>query len=196
MNNTPVFLLHGLGSHPWTLWPLQWYLMNVKHYVRVYCLSYPVDQLDWEDTLDYVDREMSRWANKTSESVILIGQSMGGVVSNHMHEKGWNVKQAIYIGSPLKGARILHRLNRWLPRAVRDLMFKKPYGILMTKDQETKPPHPFHTISLGWFWSDFDGCVFRDEATLDDTHHTHLACADHRTIFANPRLWKYVGQWL
>lgn len=186
----PVFLLHGLGSHAWTLWPLMATLKSYG-YAHCHCIEYPVDKLDFEGMLDYVDAEMQKYASK-NESVILIGQSMGGLVSNNMHTRGWNVRFAIYIGSPLHGARLLTQLEGVLPTWVRNALFKKPYGILMSKDRESHPPHPYHTFSMGWFWTCFDGCVYRDEATLDERHHTHLAWADHRTVFANPRLWHAV----
>lgn len=43
---------------------------------------------------------MLRKVNR-SEEIILIGQSMGGVVANNLHTKGWKIKKAIYVGSPL-----------------------------------------------------------------------------------------------
>ena len=41
---------------------------------------------------------------------------------------------------------------------------------------------------MGWFYTGFDGCVYIDEAYFSEKHHTYLPFADHRTIFANPRL--------
>lgn len=51
MNNTPVILLHGLGSHPFTLWPLEKYL-NWKGWKNT------VHALPFEEVLDYVDQEI------------------------------------------------------------------------------------------------------------------------------------------
>lgn len=186
MDPTPVILLHGLGSHPWTLAPLAYCIR--QRFQHVHNLKYPVDNMEFHETLQFVDDLMATLVDKT-KSVILIGQSMGGVVANNMHKLGWDVKFAIYIGSPLKGARLLTQLNAVLPTAVRNLLFKKPYGILMEKAPEEAPPHPYHCITMGWFHTKFDGCVYQDEATLDVQHHTHLAAADHRTVFFNPRLW-------
>ena len=192
---TPVFLIHGLGSHAWSLWPLQTYL-NHEGYINCYCIEYPVDQMiDLEEMLDFVDVEMQKCAKK-KRSVILIGQSMGGVVSNRLHTKGWKIRMAIYIGSPLHGARLLNQLDRRLPIWVRNELFKKPYEILMSKTREVEPPHPYRTISMGWFWTHFDGCVYVDETILNMRHHTHLQWADHRTVFLNPRLWCVVAEQL
>lgn len=182
-----VFLLHGLGSHAWTLWPLR-ETLRAYGYANSHCIEYPVDTLDFDGMLDSVDGEMQKRTSKENP-VILIGQSMGGLVANNMHTKGWKVQFAVYIGSPMHGARLLTQLESILPTWVRNALFKKPYGILMNKQREAEPPHPYHTFSMGWFWTHFDGCVYLDEATLDTKHHTHLPWADHRTIFANPRLW-------
>lgn len=191
-----VFLLHGLGSHTWTLKGLEWYLQWHLQSPHVYSLPYPVDELDIEDMVAYVDRAMQEKARKDTDRIVMIGQSMGGVVAHRMHTHGWQIQQSISIGSPLKGARLLHQLNGWLPRVVRNLLYKKPYGLLMTKAPESPPPHTYHTISMGWLWSHFDGCVYFDETHWDLERHTHLVWSDHRTIFANPRLWTRVANLL
>jgi len=187
---TPIILLHGLGAHPITLLPLELYL-NAMGYKNTHKLFYPVDKMYFDECLDYVDKEMEKIADK-NKPVILIGQSMGGVVANNMHKKGWNVKNAIYIGSPLHGANLLNQLEAILPVSIKNMLYKLPYDFLKTKEREEIPPHPYKTISMGWAFSDFDGCVYKDEAILEDENHLHLQWADHRTIFANPRLWFHV----
>lgn len=189
----PIFLLHGLGATPITLWPLEAYLNIAGGFKNTHRLYYPVDHMEFQESVDYVDKEMLKHASKDQE-VILIGQSMGGVVSNSLHKKGWKVKFAVYIGSPLHGANLLNQLEAVLPTKVRNKLYKKPYDYLKDKEKEKEPPHPYHTISMAWFCSNFDGCVYKKEAMLEEEHHTHLAWADHRTIFANPRLWSKVNQ--
>lgn len=190
-----VFLLHGLGPQlitGWSLEPLRLYLKYYHGFSNVHTIRYPVNSAEVDEMVDVVDAEMAKHASK-DESVILIGQSMGGIVANRMHTKGWNVEKAIYIGSPMHGARLLGFLDAQLPAALRDVLYKKAYGFLLQKDRDESPPHDCHTISMSWPFTDFDGCVFRDETVLDEDKHTHLAWADHRTIFLNPRLWWHVG---
>lgn len=189
--NTPVFLLHGLGAHPVTLWPMEQYLSFMGGFVNTYRLSYPVDELEFEDSLDYVDSEMLKYVGKDQE-VILIGQSMGGLIANSLHKKGWKIMMAVYIGSPLHGADLLNQLEAALPSKIRDVLYKKSYDFLKSKGKEDDPPHPYHTISMAWPFTMFDGCVYKDETMLDERNHTHLPWADHRTVFANPRLWHCV----
>jgi esterase/lipase len=187
-----IFLLHGLGATPITLWPLEQYLSHVGGYENTHRISYPVDQLNFQDSIDFVDKQMKMYATKDIDDIILIGQSMGGVVANNMHTKGWNIKKAVYIGAPLHGARLLTQLNNYLPKFITNFFHKKPYDFLMTKTKEQIPPHDYHTISMSWPGTDFDGCVYKDETILSPQNHTHIAWADHRTVFANWRLWSTV----
>lgn len=129
-----------------------------------------------------------------NKPIIVIGQSMGGVIANSLHKKQWDITIAIYIGSPLHGARLLNHLDSNLPTVIRDWFYKSGYDHLLTKEQEPAPPHPYHTISMAWPFTDFDGCVYKDEATIEEDKHTHLGWADHRTVFLNPRLWWCVGE--
>lgn len=189
----PIFLLHGLGARPITLWPLEQYLRVAGGFENTHCLYYPVDRMEFEQSVNYVDSEMSKICSKEHEEVVLIGQSMGGVVANSLHKRGWKVRLAVYIGSPLHGAQVLNQLEAALPTSVWDWLYKKPYDFLKFKSEEREPPHPYHTISMAWPFADFDGCVYRQEATLREEHHTHLPWADHRTVFVNPRLWHRVN---
>ena len=119
-----------------------------------------------------------------------------GVVANNIHKKGWKVLYAVYIGSPLHGARLLNQLEKIVPTNIRDALYKKPYGILQKCTRASEPDHDYNTISMGWFNTEFDGCVYKDEVVLNEDKHVHLCWADHRTIFANPRLWTLVGNLL
>jgi len=200
LNNTHIFLLHGLGAHPITLLPLELWL-NYMGYVNTHKISYPVDTLSFEDCLAFVDDAMMMHvADKSKDEVVLIGQSMGGVVANSMHRKGWRVKTAIYIGSPLHGANLLTQMKGILPQMVTNFFMKRPYEFLMSEDMYNEyavaPNHPYHTVSMGWGWSEFDGCVYKNETLFDAKNHTHLQWADHRTIFMNPRLWTLVHRLL
>ena len=194
--DTPIFLLHGLGGHTSTLVPLELYL-NYFGFLHTYNLYYPVDKMDFEDTLNYVDKEIEKFVSKNQE-IILIGQSMGGVVSNQMHTKGWHVKIALYIGSPLHGASLLNQLETILPTKIVNMVNKKPYDFLKNHELVAKyanePPHPYKTISMGWINSEFDGCVYKNETMFNEKNHLHLQWADHRTIFANPRLWFKISE--
>lgn len=188
---TPVFLIHGLGCTPLTLYPLEKYL-RWQGYTRLHRLSYPASTLRVEDAVAYVDKSMQAHADKAKEDIILIGQSLGGRIANQLHKYGWRVRFAFYIGSPLHGARLLNQLEAVMPTRIRNWLYKLPYDDLKQAKKDIAPPHPYHTVSAGWLSTSFDGCVYKDETMLDPAHHTHFAWSDHRTIFVDPRLWKHV----
>ena len=129
--------------------------------------------------------------NKEKE-IVVIGQSFGGNISNNLHKMGRNVIKSICICSPLHGAKIVGMVESKIPKFVSNLLRNKPLEYLKDKDDDEKPPHDFHTISFGWFTSDFDGCVYKEETMLDPDKHTHITWCDHRTGFLDPRLFKEV----
>ena len=191
----PVILLHGLAPEFMagaTLWPLEMYLRTVCGFENTHRVRYTTDNVEFDAMLDAVDEKIAEITNRKTP-IIVIGRSMGGLIANSLHTKGWNISYAIYIGAPLHGASLLNKLEGTLPTVVRNALYKVPYQHLMTKGRDPEPPHDYHTISMAWPLTEFDGCVFKNEATLDEKNHTHLAWADHRTVFLNPRLWWHVG---
>lgn len=125
---------------------------------------------------------------------------MGGVIAYKIH-KDYNTNFIVTIGSPLRGARFLKMLDNIMPNFLSKCFRKPMYDDLihMTKQQELNPhlKEPncnYHCITMSWPCLNFDGCVHVDEAIISQKHHTHLKIADHRTIFANPRLFYHVNQ--
>ena len=188
---TRVFLLHGLGSHPSTLWPMRWYLER-HGFPRVYTLHYTVSTVTLEDSVKEVSAQMMKICGSQLEPVFVVGQSMGGLVANRLHTHGWQVARSVCVASPLHGARLLDIIHRRLPTFMWNRFNKEAYRTLRSKGRELAPPHPMSTISFGWGWSHFDGCVFADEVMVEQDLHHHLTWADHRLGFVDPRLWRQV----
>jgi hypothetical protein len=169
--------------------------LKFRGFKDVFNLCYDVDKHDTIDkSTEDVNQELIKLGlDKDADELVLIGQSMGGVIANNMHTFGWNIKMGIYIGSPLHGAKILSQMDSILPEIVMKKIHIPPYNILRLKDKEKEPPHPYKTITMSWIFSDtFDGCVYKPEAILDEQHNTHLPYCDHRLVFANPQLWHTV----
>lgn len=199
--DTPIILIHGLAGIAGTsfihlsLYPLKKYLEYYNH-KNVYIIKYPSDYLTIENSLEYVSQEILKVTNKETE-IIIVGQSMGGVIAFNLHNLGWKIKMAISVGSPLNGARLITQIENVIkkntPKSIYDLtvwLLKTQGHIELQKEMKQKtPPHKYKTISLGWCNSNFDGCVYKDEAIISEENNIHLCWADHRTIFLNPRLW-------
>lgn len=201
MDSTPIILLHGLGGITGTtltilsLYPIKTYL-EFKGYNNVYIVSYPSSKLTIEESVDYVSNKILEITNKDKD-IIIIGQSMGGVIGFNMHTKGWKVKLVISIGSPLNGARLISQIENlvennlfeFLSRFIKKNIKSKGHSELQKKSRQEVPPHKYKTISLGWFNTNFDGCVYKDEAIIDKKNNLHLSWSDHRMVFYDPRLW-------
>lgn len=192
MYNTFVLLLHGLGAHTESLFGIEKYL-NHKGYKNTYKLSYLVDILNLTDCLEHINSELEKIIPKTKK-IIVIGQSMGGVYGSLLHTKGWNIELLITIGSPLKGAYLVKYLKKTLPTMIQNYLYKPVYDdlIMLLDNPIIEPPHDYHCFSMAWPFSEFDGCVYIEEAYLNPKKHTHLNISDHRFIFGNPRLWNHI----
>ena len=204
MDSTPIILLHGLGGITGStftilsLYPLKTYL-EFKGYNNVHIVSYPSSKLTIDNSVEYVSNKILEITNK-DQDIIIVGQSIGGVIGFNMHTKGWKVKLVISIGSPLNGARLISQIenlvesNLWefLSRFIKKNIKSQGHIELQKKNSQEPPPHSYKTISLGWFNTSFDGFVYKDEAIINEKHNLHLNWADHRTVFLNPRLWYHV----
>ena len=187
----PIILLHGLGSHPVTMKGIEYYL-NCRGMWHTHNLTYKSSTLTLEESVDNIYKQLVS-LNMTGRDIIIIGQSMGGVIGSKLVSfDDIHVKLLITIGSPLKGARALEKLPTVLTRS--SLMYKPMYDDLLYMLTETQvaPACKYHCITMSWPFTTFDGCVFMDEGYFDEDFHTHLNWADHRTVFGNPRLWTHV----
>lgn len=188
--NIQIVLLHGLGSHPITLKPLQIYLSS-HGYRNINSIKYNPDKSDFESVLEEVDQKLKDVIDKDKE-IIVVGQSMGGVVGNNLHRKGWKVKKGIYVGSPLHGAKFIKTVKNWVPWIILNLFKSPAWDFLENKSRDSIPPHDYTTISMGWWDTEFDGRVWKEETVLSQDKHIHLEGEDHCLIFAKPRLWKII----
>lgn len=196
MPSSKIILLHGLGARPITMWFLENYL-NRNGIENTYRMYYPVDELDLQGCVDYVDQKLPEETqlNKEEDSITIIGQSMGGCVGSLLHQKGWNIDLLITVGSPLRGTRFLQQCQNKLNTLVYNFLFnRKMYSDLlnMINNPLQAPPHPYFCFSMSWFMTNFDGCVYKDEARFSDQHHAHLNWTDHRTVFMDPRLFRQI----
>jgi pimeloyl-ACP methyl ester carboxylesterase len=186
----PVVLLHGLHSHPATFYPLERFL-NKKGYLNTHAIRYNADQENLNLILNEVDEILSKKIDR-EDKIIVIGQSLGGLVANNLHKKGWKIKIGIYIGSPLHGAKLIRQVSNYVPEFIISWFRCPAWNILDGKEMEEEPPHDYHTISMGWWDSTFDARVYKEETILDPEKHTHLENEDHGFVFLKPRLWGLV----
>jgi pimeloyl-ACP methyl ester carboxylesterase len=184
--STHIFLIHGIGGSYLSYIFMKPYLLD-KGYKNTHIIDYPSDNNSLEESLEFVDKKMSTYANKKKHKIVLFGHSYGGLVSNHLHEYGWNIKLAVYACAPLQCPSYLHFIYKYHP-ILYSVMENEAFVVLAEMDDEERPPHPYKTISSGTFNTDFDGLIYKHESTLKKKHHTHIKWSDHWTIVYDKRL--------
>ena len=189
--NTNIFMIHGLGSHSITFYPLQLYLQK-SGYTNIHGINYPVNTYTFQQSLEFVNNKILEIIPNENTPIVVIGQSFGGLICNNLHRMGRNILKSICICSPLHGAKLVNTVEYYLPEFIKKFINRNPYDYLKDKDKDELPPHDFHTISFGLFNSNFDRCVYKDEALLDANKHTHISWSSHMAGFIDLRLFRVV----
>jgi hypothetical protein len=189
--NTNIFMIHGLASFSFTFYPLKLYLQK-NGYTNIHGINYPVNTYEFDQSLDFVNSKILEIIPDENTSIVVIGQSFGGLICNNLHKKGRNVLKSICICSPLHGAKLVNMVEYYLPDFIKKIINRTPYDFLKDKDKDEIPPHDFHTISFGLFNTDFDECVYKEESILDENKHTHISWSSHMAGFLDLRLFRVV----
>ena len=187
---TAIFLIHGLGGTNTSLQPLKAYL-EYQGYTNVHLIEYKSRQQSLENSIIEVNEQMNRIIGNNSHNpeIVLIGQSLGGLICHNMHLFGWNIVKSITIGSPHHGSALLNLVEKWVPEKIANYLRKPVYKDLY-KQQALLPSHPYYTISTSFVpYFDFDGQVWITETMIDDEKHTHIPFNNHWTILLDPRLF-------
>jgi hypothetical protein len=187
---TPIIILHGLGNRAWTLILLEWYLRWCG-FKRVYRPQYNADT-DPEVACSYLSKPLTEFLNGNARTpIVVIGNSMGGLVGSKLKGFGFNVSLLITINSPLNGARLLRQLDSWVPTRVMDVCGgnSQTYTYLKTTMKASIPNHPYKTISTSLPFMSFDGMVYREDAMIEPEHHTDIPWGSHHTVIFDPRVY-------
>lgn len=203
-----ILLLHGSHSHPITMRYIQHKLQ--KHNFTNIINPFYKSSGSLQDSINSVnDILILKQINKINDTLVIIGHSLGGIISKELYKKGWNIELSIAIASPIRGARILKHLEQ---------KHNKLYNFIKTPlyddfksliDQEyNNPQHPFYTIStndklISYIFSKlniidnddgeiFDSCIYKDETIGDIDNHIHIEDANHHMLVLLPRTMKHI----
>lgn len=185
----PIFIIHGLGGTTTSLKPLQTYL-KINKYSEVHLITYPVQTIPLKESIQYVSDEILKIIGHKKIPIIIIGQSLGGVICHELHRHGLNIQKSITIGSPHHGSWLLKFIKYIAPKNIIEYLFNKPIYNDLLKQQPKIPPHPHYTISTSVFpYIPFDGQVWVNETKIINNNHHHININNHWTIFIDPRLF-------
>lgn len=186
----PVFVLHGLGERTWTMSPFVWFL-NAQGWSRVYTPHWPANTCLLEECLDALDKEMQLYANK-SEPIMVIGNSMGGVMAYHLHTRGWNILVSYSVAAPIKGSRLYRMLKSTVPSVVFDFFHQPGHDYLERTEQPPAPSHPWFTLGFH-LGIEFDLHVFLSD--MPSTNHDSMP-GTHFSLAYDPFVWGYLERGL
>ena len=189
----PIFIIHGISGKIKSLEPLVDHLSK-SGFNKVTILKYPIDD-DFADSINHIDKELEKHTDRFTD-IILIGQSYGGVISNRLHTKGWRIKKAFYIVSPLNGSRLcrtfsnlIYKLPNFMIEHIIDRYYRKSHKHLRDRHTNFPPPHDYMTISTGISMDkNFDGQVYKEETILEKNKHIHIPRSNHWFLFFDKRL--------
>ena len=188
--DTPIVILHGLGNRAWTLTGLELYL-TWHGYTDVYRPQYNADQTPEKAIVEVSGLLLRHFKGDHHRPIVVIGNSMGGVVAFALHACGWKIELAIAVNSPLNGSTLLRDLDAVLPKWLMDVCGGNSPTCMELKRRIWNgiPPHPYKTIGMALPFMNSDGLVYSKDATIEPEHHRALGWGSHHTVVADPRVY-------
>lgn len=190
---TFVFLIHGLDSTKNSMKVIEQFLLY-QGYFHVYNLEYDSCNLSLVESTKIIYKQISEIINVNidDENSILIGHSLGGLISMKINEIcNFKPRLSISICSPLQGSEMLNILKKNLPKKIQDHYYKPVYEDLMkmTKKYNKNPVHNYKTISSTLIpYIKFDGLIWVEEMKYDNELNHNMILHDHFTIVFSPFL--------
>ena len=110
---TPIILIPGYHMNRWSLLPLQYYLYRCG-FENIWAINNPILKDDILIFADHLHEKVEQYYEHCGhEPIMLIGHSMGGLISRHYMEKYGTdkIKGQISFGTPYRGTKA-YRLGR------------------------------------------------------------------------------------
>ena len=165
LENTPLFMFHGMGVNSATLWTLENYFKQKG--IKTYNINYPVSKLTFDECLQYLHDKVVELVGKETP-INVIGHSFGGLLGINLHRTGLNIRLSMSLCSPLQSN---FDIFKWGDKRVPVIMkwiHNPGYEHLRTKDVEVIPPHDYLTYSAGMWKTHNDLILKKHETFLDE----------------------------
>lgn len=198
MFSLPILLLHGLGERTFTFYLFLEYLRQLD-ITNVVTPHWPANTCQMPDEcVAQLESSTAGLLNK-SEPMIVIGNSMGGVLAYHLPNYGWNVQKAFYVAAPLNGTYIVKQLREW-ERAgsintgyARALVGKGAVDYLSSGHDLQPPNHSYWTITPRLpYLSYTDSHILVEEGIIEDTRNVPITWSSHFALAIDGRAWSEI----
>ena len=193
-----ILTIHGLGGTSFSHYPMKKYLEtylkidNDDEKIDIQSFDYPSKTIDFTDIIsqieDYLDNYS--WVND-SETAILIGHSLGGIVCTNINHK--RVKGVITVSTPHTGCNLAEIVKYYAPKLVSDMAFGKMYDVLTANANNSTIPKIICITSSLFPLIKFDGRVHTNEMIHPQAYKTmHLEYSGHLTQLFDVRLFRLI----
>ena len=179
---TPIILVPGYHMNRWSMLPLQYYLKRCG-FENIWAINNPILK---DDILVFADELHAKveeyYAHCGGQQIVLIGHSMGGLVSRHYMQKYGTdkIKGQISFGTPYRGTKT-YRLGK----GTQGKQFKPGSEVC---NITTPPPIP-HLI----IWSTRDWVVVPSaNGHLDDSNEMIISDAGHLGMLVSVPVFRRV----
>jgi len=191
MNSEHIILLHPIYGFSSLLLPIK-ILLKIKGYKNVHIIKYDSNKCI-DKCIDTVHNSMMKKVDLKKDTVIIIGQSFGGVIALELHKKKWNIKKTVSIASPLNGCSILNKIKNTFPK-VYETLYVKSFDDIKSKKSFNPPPHDYTTITASIPLLDFDGCLYKDECIIEENRNIHVPYSNHIFILFSPSVLYHLNK--
>lgn len=194
LQTIPIVILHGLGERTWTMALFILWLQG-HGYNNIHTPHWPANSCEMPDTcipalVDSLQKEVGK-----NESIILIGNSMGGVAATFLENEGWKVETMILVAAPVHGASSMPSAEimcyvtwQWAKgKSCVGAEYEGPYKYLSNLEKRNPPNSTYWTITPS-VYQGFDGNVHREDAVFEESRNIDMF-SHHFALAMDPRMW-------
>ena len=190
-----IILIHGMAMNATINFFLLERHLKSNGYTNIHKLSYDSMSMSVKEANIYCYQQILHLLNDDFfEPIVLIGYSLGGVISYKLLDTYLNIILVIFIASPLKSCDYLENMPYIFKKAIN--LFNIPVISDLDKrhlENITEPEIPYYTITAGLAWNDlFDGKIYKKDAIIKEEQNIHLKFCSHFMLAIDRRCFKEI----
>ena len=187
-----IFLIHGLMANATLNFFLLSRRLKNKGFKDIHALSYSSFTMDLETATKSCHKQILNVLHEdnSTEPIVLLGNSIGGVIAYNLLNTDLNVRLLIMIASPIKGCRFLDGMWDSVKSTIRHLTPVPILRDLCNKEDRSiiEPSVPYYTITSSLPSDEhYDGAIHRDDAVIDEGRNFHISKCSHTFLAIDRR---------